>query len=511
MTKLDKDILSNSLGQHLFENNPIAHLLISKYGKLEASNKRACQLIGVSQEELENQPVLEFFDRAQKILVRTILKDLVANEISSNRTIDLKLASQNGSVNTVTVSGERLMLNGEIKILLKMVEYNQNSNNQSSESKLTSAAVQPNSIGNSQELYKIVARNFPNGVISVFDENFNYLFAEGKELYRMGITSERLVGTNYLTRLPGALKEEVRAKLMDVLDGKNQTFEVSFKNNHYILNATGLEGENSQINKILLVEINITQQKKAEEEIKRAFEKERQLNELKSRFVAMASHEFRTPLSTILSSTNLILKYLEMPDTREKIVKHGEKVMTSVKNLTRILNDFLSIDKLDEGKMELHPTKFDLCEMVKTMVESVEDSLKEGQEFQLILPNVLIVKQDPNVFRNILLNLLTNAIKYSLEHQEIVIKVWSIKNKVVLEVQDEGIGIPEEEQGQLFERFFRAKNAFNLQGTGLGLNIVQKYVSLINGKISFISKEQEGTTFTISFPKTHKNEESISH
>lgn len=311
--------------------------------------------------------------------------------------------------------------------------------------------------------------------------------------------------------MPGALKEEVRAKLMDVLDGKNQTFEVSFKNNHYILNATGLEGENSQINKILLVEINITQQKKAEEEIKRAFEKERQLNELKSRFVAMASHEFRTPLSTILSSTNLILKYLEMPDTREKIVKHGEKVMTSVKNLTRILNDFLSIDKLDEGKMELHPTKFDLCEMVKTMVESVEDSLKEGQEFQLILPNVLIVKQDPNVFRNILLNLLTNAIKYSLEHQEIVIKVWSIKNKVVLEVQDEGIGIPEEEQGQLFERFFRAKNAFNLQGTGLGLNIVQKYVSLINGKISFISKEQEGTTFTISFPKTHKNEESISH
>lgn len=197
MTKLDKDILSNSLGQHLFENNPIAHLLISKYGKLEASNKRACQLIGVSQEELENQPVLEFFDRAQKILVRTILKDLVANEISSNRTIDLKLASQNGSVNTVTVSGERLMLNGEIKILLKMVEHNQNSNNQSSESKLTSAAVQPNSIGNSQELYKIVARNFPNGVISVFDENFNYLFAEGKELYRMGITSERLVGTNF--------------------------------------------------------------------------------------------------------------------------------------------------------------------------------------------------------------------------------------------------------------------------------------------------------------------------
>ena len=113
---------------------------------------------------------------------------------------------------------------------------------------------------------------------------------------------------------------------------KNQTFEISYKSNHYILNATGLE-TNGTISRILLVEINITQQKRAEAEIKKAFEKERQLNELKSRFVAMASHEFRTPLSTILSSTNLIMKYLEHPQGREKIIKHGQKVMTSVKNL----------------------------------------------------------------------------------------------------------------------------------------------------------------------------------
>lgn len=508
MNKIISENQALSVSQVLFNNYPQALLFVDQFGKIAKANVAAKILFG-GEEFLLAKSILDFFESSQRILVRSLLKDVELGELDDQRWVELKIKGVKGIEEAFHLNMQRVVDDEEQGIIITIKQPKTEDSKKQDSVKTQKPPVEA-PIANSQELYRIVSRNFPNGVISVFDTNFNYLFAEGKELYRMGITSERLVGTNYLNRLPSDIQDEVRAKLLEVLAGKNQTFEISYKNSHYILNATGLENDGI-INRILLVEINITQQKRAEAEIKKAFEKERQLNELKSRFVAMASHEFRTPLSTILSSTNLIMKYLEHPQGREKIIKHGQKVMTSVKNLTGILNDFLSIDKLDEGKLELKPIKFDLCQMVVNMSESVEDSLKEGQEFQLILPSEQWVYQDPNIFRNILLNLFTNAIKYSHEHQEIVVRIWQHKNRVVLEVQDEGIGIPEEEQSQLFQRFFRAKNAFNLQGTGLGLNIVQKYVSLINGKISFLSKEQEGTTFTINFPKTYKNEEGTSH
>lgn len=238
----------------------------------------------------------------------------------------------------------------------------------------------------------------------------------------------------------------------------------------------------------------------SQRDLQESLKKERDLNELKSRFVSMASHEFRTPLSTILSSTSLIDKY-HAPEHDEKRQKHIRRIKSSVRNLTGILNDFLSVDKLEAGKISCSPSQFDVVQLAEDVVEEMQASLKAGQRVQLSHQgpdtNVFL---DAQLLKNILINLISNAIKYSPESKAIFVRLSTHDFFLIIEVEDQGIGIPENEQNHMFERFFRAHNATNIQGTGLGLNIVKRYVDLMNGEMSFTSEEHHGTTFRISFP-----------
>lgn len=248
------------------------------------------------------------------------------------------------------------------------------------------------------------------------------------------------------------------------------------------------------------LEIEIKQRKKAQEDVLKALEKERELNELKSRFVSMASHEFRTPLATILSSASLIGKYFDS-DAQDKREKHIDKIKSAISNLNGILNDFLSLAKLEEGKTDIDIKDLDFDPLAKDIIEELESLKKSGQIINLnIQGGSRIIQSDEKIIKNILINLLSNAIKYSGENSTIHLGLNYQKDWVSISVKDEGIGIPESEQHHLFERFFRAKNALNTQGTGLGLNIVKKYVEMLNGRITFDSKENKGTTFHISLP-----------
>ena len=361
----------------------------------------------------------------------------------------------------------------------------------------------------SQRLYKIVARNFPDGTINVFDKNLNYVFVEGMELFKYGVTSEKLVGTSYLTRLPEDIREFMKDKLSQVFnDHHNTTFEVGYQDRNYIMNVVALHDSTGDVEQILLVERDATIQKKSEEEIRKTLEKERQLNELKSRFVSMASHEFRTPLGSILSSTSLIEEYLGQKDTtvdfvRGKSEKHIKRIKSSIANLISILNDFLSLEKLEQDKVELQATVFNIEEFSKEIIEEVQPSLKKEQKIKYIHKgNSSEVCTDQQILKNVLLNLASNAIKYSPEGALIELKTIANDGNLTLEVTDQGMGIPEDDQQHLFERFFRAKNATNVQGTGLGLNIVKRYVELMGGNISFKTKENEGTTFKVTIEKT---------
>ncbi len=254
--------------------------------------------------------------------------------------------------------------------------------------------------------------------------------------------------------------------------------------------------------------VEVKERKEAEEKVRlsseelaQALSKEKELGELKSRFVTMASHEFRTPLSTILSSVSLISKYNE-PDQTEKKIKHIERIKSSVNNLTSILNDFLSLGRLEEGKIQYNPSKFNIVSFANDVVNELKEMTKKGQE---IIYNHSgteeLVVLDKNLTRNICLNLLTNAIKYSGESTEIEFSTTIANNTLTLGVKDQGIGIPESEQQHIFERFFRAGNASNIQGTGLGLNIVKKYAELMNGTASFVSIPEKGTEFIVKLPR----------
>jgi PAS domain S-box-containing protein len=234
-------------------------------------------------------------------------------------------------------------------------------------------------------------------------------------------------------------------------------------------------------------------------ELTEALAREKELSELKSRFLSIASHEFRTPLTTILSSTSLIEQY-KREDQLESRKKHTARIKSSVKNLTDILSDFLSLDKLEQGKVQVVKETLDLQELSGEIIEELNGGLKTGQAILLFYNGRKKINQDKKIVRNVLLNLLSNAIKYSEENKPVSLFVDVEKKLVTIRVKDEGIGIPEEEQQCLFGIFYRAKNAISIQGTGLGLNIVKRYVELLEGSITFVSRQNEGSVFTVSFP-----------
>lgn len=239
---------------------------------------------------------------------------------------------------------------------------------------------------------------------------------------------------------------------------------------------------------------------RAESQTREALENERELGELKSRFVTMASHEFRTPLSTILSSNSLVAKYTETGDI-EKQEKHIDRINGAVKNMIEILNDFLSLDKLEEGRMEARPERIKLEETLEEILSEMEPNLKTGQSTELSRSGKRsAIMVDRSMLKHIIVNLVSNAIKYSPDGATIHLTCKYEPKTVLISVCDEGMGIPEADQKHLFERFFRAKNAINIQGTGLGLNIVKKYVDLLGGKITYKSVLETGSTFTVKIP-----------
>jgi len=258
-----------------------------------------------------------------------------------------------------------------------------------------------------------------------------------------------------------------------------------------------LEQKVSERTKVLQEALKELEQSK--EQLSKSLEKEKELNDLKSRFVTMASHEFRTPLSTILSSVSLISKYkTEEEDSKRN--KHVDRVKSAVTNMTLILNDFLSAEKLEAGKIACSPVEFDLKQLVQDIINELSGLLKPNQKIDFTFLGTEIVYLDKQMIRNIFINLVSNAIKFSMEDKIISVFISNENNAVHIEVKDQGIGIPKEEQQNLFERFYRAKNATNIQGTGLGLSIVAKYVEEMKGKIDFNSELNTGTTFILDIP-----------
>lgn len=361
----------------------------------------------------------------------------------------------------------------------------------------------------------IVAITDQKGIIKNVNDNFckiskyasHELIGQDHRIINSGYHSKSFIREIWVTIANGKIwKGELKNKAKDGTYYWVDTTIVPFLND---------EGKPYQY---LAIRSDITKRKEAEEEILKlndeledkvkertlelthSLEREKELSEMKSRFVSMASHEFRTPLSSILSSISLLEKYTG-EEHAEKRNKHFERIRSSVKNLSSILEDFLSLDKMEQGKVTILPEPFNIKLFTETAKGELDGMLKSGQEIFYEHSGDEMVTQDKNIMRNIILNLLSNAVKYSPENSSIEIKT-SIQDQVLeIKIKDSGIGIPVEEQKNLFKLFFRAKNAEIIQGTGLGLTIVKRYVELLGGKITFESVINKGTTFNIQLPK----------
>ncbi len=248
------------------------------------------------------------------------------------------------------------------------------------------------------------------------------------------------------------------------------------------------------------VEQRTAELREAERNLRDALAKEKELNMLKSRFVSMASHEFRTPLSTIMGSVDLIGRYTE--DARnEKVEKHVVRIRAKVREMTAMLNEFLSLEKIDQGLVVCAPEEFDVVHLCIEMLEELRPMAKAGQSIDYDHSGMeRTVTLDNRMLSNLLSNLVTNALKYSPEGEQVLLHTAIEAGHLTITVKDRGIGIPEEDQQHLFERFFRGGNATNIQGTGLGLNIVARYLDLMQGSIRFNSIPGN-TVFTVELPQ----------
>lgn len=259
------------------------------------------------------------------------------------------------------------------------------------------------------------------------------------------------------------------------------------------------ELENKVEERTLVLKEALQKLEESQLDLSEALNKEKELNEIKSRFVSTASHEFRTPLSTVLSSAALLSKYVKTEE-QDKRERHIRRIKDSVKHLNDLLEDFLSIGKLEEGKIRPQPEVTEVNEFLDEVAEEMKAIAKPGQRILVEPDGDMLFTTDRKLLKSILINLVSNAVKFSPEDGVISLQASNNNNHMVISVRDNGIGISEEDQQHIFTSFFRGKNALNIQGTGLGLHIVKGYVELLQGTIHLNSKLGAGTTITIELP-----------
>ncbi|MCE2787380.1 MAG: PAS domain S-box protein [Bacteroidota bacterium] len=385
----------------------------------------------------------------------------------------------------------------EIRGVVRALELtNQSLENQYKETKRAEQELLTN-----QLLFSSIAKNYPNGAICIFNRDMVCEFVEGKELERIGLTREDFLGKKITESFAGHENASIHEYYFKrTIAGEEISYEIGFAGQSYLMNTTPILEDSGEINRMVALVHNVSAMKEAEERMKHALDQANQLNEMKSRFISLASHEFRTPLSTILSSLNLLLRYHESQQT-EKVKLHAKKIKASIANLTEILEYFLSVEKLESGEVKMEYGLMDIenftLDFVAVMRDIIDDNLHIQFTSNLIHKEMMM---DKKAYRTIIQNLISNAIKYSPKGGHINIELQTNQQQLLIIISDEGLGIPEEDQRHLFERFYRATNASNIQGTGLGLNIIKKYVELLGGQISFKSTLGKGTSFHISIP-----------
>jgi PAS domain S-box-containing protein len=362
-----------------------------------------------------------------------------------------------------------------------------------------------------KEMYQILSENVRD-MIMIHDTDCKIQYVTPSCLNVVGYETEELIGKDpFVFYHPDDVRglRQVHFNYTESAEAINNTISYRFlhKNGNYIwleTSSKNIQDLNGKTVSIISSSRNIDERKKLEESLIESLVKEKELNELKSRFVSMASHEFRTPMATIKSSTEILeIRYRELKDQplKESTDRHLKIINSEIDRLTNLMNDVLLLGKIEANKVTFHPENCSIEKVIQEVIYRQEEKQKDLRKMQFtIMGESRKVMIDPKQFNHILDNLISNAFKYSENANAPELTLCFEEKKFIVEVRDYGIGIPQEERRQIFESFFRAKNADLIQGTGLGLVIVKNFVTLHGGKVNFRDADPVGTIFKVEIP-----------
>jgi len=504
----------------LFDFAPVGYLVLDKKGVIVNINLTACNLLGVERASIKGKPLSAYMSSGQS---RTFfLKLQEAFNTGKIDDFELEINHKNLTSFTASLQGTITTDTNQTDSLCRITLEDVTKIKEAEVVLLQHEALQKEKEKIQQYL------DFAPIVFLLLDSNNKIEMINKKGCDLIGTTTKEIIGTNGLHDFICDLNNNPA----EVTILKNDTTTASLPSNFesklrvktgetHIMSWTNvpLFDKKGKLLGTLMAGEDITERKKIElrkeqytldlEEmveqrtikLTEALHNEKMVNEMKTAFVSMASHEFRTPLTSIMSSAILLKKYNDLKQY-DKQSRHLQRIEISVNQLIAILEDFLSMDKLERGIITTNEQTFNLEIFFKDLIEELEWSLKENQHVHFKHQGTSMVLLDRKILRNICMNLFTNAIKYSSTD---IFITSNIKDKILqISFIDHGIGIPEEEQKYLFNKFFRAKNADNIQGTGLGLTIVEHYVNLLRGSVFFESKLGEGSKFEITLPINYK-------
>lgn len=341
------------------------------------------------------------------------------------------------------------------------------------------------------------------GVVTEWNTHAEELFGFSKAEAVGTLLSDMIIPEEYREAHENGMRHFLKTGHGPVLNNRIEISGLNKKKEHFPIELSIVPVKNEDQYFFSAFVRDITSRKKLEEDMKLALEKEKEIREMKSKFVSMTSHEFRTPLTTIKSNVELLSFYLDKNGFADnpKIEKNFYRINLEIQRLNVLMNDILMIGRLESGKMPFKPQMVDVKKLCEELVDQKTNDLEIGRTIDIkIIGEAQKVELDTNIYEHVINNLISNALKYSPVDKSPVITLNYLEEHLKISIQDKGIGISEKDQEQLFESFFRADNVGTIQGTGLGLTIVKQFLDMHDGEIKVESEIGKGTIFHIDQP-----------
>ena len=459
-------------------------------GRIRYANPQCARLSGFPLQELYARPFLDFVHGDDMQLVLANYMKRVRGE-PADASYEFRIIDKSGLTRWVHINAVALSWEGRPATLNFLTDVTERHELQEN-------------LARSLAEREVMLKTAPVGIS--FASNRRHRWVNDAFAAMLGYRKEELVGQTSLMHFDDRETwEAFGAEAYPVLAaGRPYTSERLMKRkdgSRFWCQVTGNAVDPADLTRgAIWINVDVTERKRAEEEILRALEKERELNELKSRFVAMTSHEFRTPLATILSSSELIEHYGHRMEPEEQ-KELFQSVRAAVERMTKMLDNVLIIGRAEAQMLEFKPAPIDLAGFCGTLAEEMRRSAGSRHALEYSYEGARgHVNVDEKLLRHVLVNLISNAIKYSPQGGPVEFRVRVESGGAAFEVADRGIGIPPEDQPRLFETFHRARNVGNISGTGLGLAIVRKSLDLHGGSIRFESAPGRGTRFSVAIP-----------